>query len=237
MAVLLCLFALMLSFAKVDMGKFHEAIFSIKGALGLPQDPLIKPTQATVTGAEFKQEVALVHMKEKMDAVLAKLANKKDGMVLEQEEGFIIRFKADALFIKGTILMTASIESILQGVAAELKEIPNLVQVSAYTDNTLTNPNGPYPNNWILSAAQAAMVVEFLMGRGGMAPTRLQSKGMGAYYPLVSNESEEGRAQNRRIEILILRMMHSQPQEQSKDKTSQKSDAIATEQVLKIEKK
>ena len=72
------------------------------------------------------------------------------------------------------------------------------VEISGHTDN-----RGADELNQTLSAARAEKVARFLNEVGGIAAKRLQSKGYGESRPLASNESEEGRASNRRVEILI----------------------------------
>jgi chemotaxis protein MotB len=60
-----------------------------------------------------------------------------------------------------------------------------------------------FPSNWELSAARAAAVVRFLQKEGGLEPQRLSVRGYSYYKPIASNDNEEGRRQNRRIEIIL----------------------------------
>jgi chemotaxis protein MotB len=60
-----------------------------------------------------------------------------------------------------------------------------------------------YPTNWELSAARAASVVRFLQWKCGIEPQRLSLRGYSYYRPVTSNDSEKGRSQNRRIEIIL----------------------------------
>jgi len=60
-----------------------------------------------------------------------------------------------------------------------------------------------YPTNWELSAARAASVVRFLQKKGGLDPERLSIKAYSYYRPIAPNDTEEGRSQNRRIEIVL----------------------------------
>jgi len=61
-----------------------------------------------------------------------------------------------------------------------------------------------YPTNWELSAARATNVARYLQEKIGIDPTLLSATGYGEYRPVASNESEEGRAKNRRIEIILI---------------------------------
>jgi chemotaxis protein MotB len=80
------------------------------------------------------------------------------------------------------------------------------VRVEGHTDNV---PIGgrlkdKYPSNWELSAARATNVVRFLQETVGMDPKRLEAAGLGQNRPVAPNDTKEGRAQNRRIEIYLL---------------------------------
>jgi len=86
------------------------------------------------------------------------------------------------------------------------KSMDKRVRVEGHTDNI---PIGGrlktlYPTNWELSAARAVNVVRFLQTEVGMDPKRLEAAGMGEFHPLGPNTTNEGRAQNRRIEIYLL---------------------------------
>jgi chemotaxis protein MotB len=85
------------------------------------------------------------------------------------------------------------------------KDSMRQIVVEGHTDNV---PLGGqlkqrFPSNWELSAARAASVIRFLQSEGGVEPKKLSLKGYGSYHPIASNHTEEGRMQNRRIEIIL----------------------------------
>jgi chemotaxis protein MotB len=75
--------------------------------------------------------------------------------------------------------------------------------VNGHTDNKPMKPNAMYATNWELSAARATAVVRFLQESAGVDPERISAIGFGQYRPIASNETNDGRRQNRRIEIVI----------------------------------
>ena len=77
------------------------------------------------------------------------------------------------------------------------------VLVQGHTDDRPLKSTARYASNWDLSVARATSVVEFLHETVGVEPERLSATGFGPYRPLASNDTEEGRRQNRRIEIII----------------------------------
>ena len=81
------------------------------------------------------------------------------------------------------------------------------IQVSGHTDDSpITNADikAKYDSNWELSASRAVNVVRFLAETAKVPPGRLVAAGHGQYRPIASNVTPKGRAQNRRIEILLL---------------------------------
>jgi chemotaxis protein MotB len=87
--------------------------------------------------------------------------------------------------------------------AKTLRQIPNDVMVEGHTDDVPV-VSGPYRTNWELSVARSASVIERLT-REGIPPSRLIAAGYGPYHPLAANDARDGRARNRRVEIVILR--------------------------------
>jgi chemotaxis protein MotB len=78
------------------------------------------------------------------------------------------------------------------------------VVVAGHSDNVPIGPSlrARFSSNWELAAARAAEVTEFLQSQG-VPPTRLIAVSFGEYRPIASNDTTEGRAENRRIELLL----------------------------------
>jgi OOP family OmpA-OmpF porin len=102
------------------------------------------------------------------------------------------------LFDTGKATLQPSSQEQLGNIAAILKAYPNVhVKIGGYTDNT-----GDAAANVALSDARAKNVMDALVA-AGIDPSRLESKGYGDQYPVGDNSTEEGRAQNRRIALLV----------------------------------
>jgi chemotaxis protein MotB len=91
----------------------------------------------------------------------------------------------------------------LKKLLGHLKDMKNTVIVDGHTDNIPIHGHR-FGSNWELSAARAFSVIYFYIKRG-IAPERLLAHGFGEFRPFFSNETELGRAMNRRIEITVLR--------------------------------
>jgi len=77
------------------------------------------------------------------------------------------------------------------------------IRVSGHTDNIPIHTRR-YPSNWELSCARASSVMRYLIDECGINPNILSSIGYGSHQPVMSNETEEGRSRNRRVEIEII---------------------------------
>ncbi len=120
----------------------------------------------------------------------------RGNMVVELPEG--------VLFDSGRAELREAANDTLQRVAEVLQNVPNRsFLVAGHTDNVPVGRRSRYDSNWELSAARGVAVVRFL-AEHGMTPERLAAAGYADTQPVASNSSEEGRAQNRRIEIIVL---------------------------------
>lgn len=96
---------------------------------------------------------------------------------------------------------------ILKRVGDILKNISDKqIRVEGHTDNVKISARlrNKFPTNWELSTARASNVVRYLQDKVGITPKSLSAAGMSEFRPVASNETEQGRAQNRRIEIALL---------------------------------
>ncbi len=84
-----------------------------------------------------------------------------------------------------------------------LREVPNAIRLAGYADSAPIH-GGRFRNNWELAAARGLSLLELLSKSYGLDEARLSVESFGSQAPRNSNESEQGRAQNRRVEILIL---------------------------------
>jgi chemotaxis protein MotB len=80
------------------------------------------------------------------------------------------------------------------------------ISIEGHTDNVPIGPelSKKYPTNWELSAARATTVARYLQEKIGINPSVLSATGYGEYQPVASNETEEGQAKNRRIDIVLI---------------------------------
>jgi chemotaxis protein MotB len=126
--------------------------------------------------------------------------------LVEMEDTLKVVFIDKILFDSGSVEINEKGQKILLVVADSIRahKDQNLL-VEGHTDNTPLSPalKERFPSNWELSAARAAAVVRFLQKEGQLQPERLSARGYSYYRPVSSNQTKEGRHQNRRIEIIL----------------------------------
>ncbi|WP_061212727.1 OmpA/MotB family protein [Syntrophomonas wolfei] len=125
-------------------------------------------------------------------------------IVYEQERGLVISFKDTMLFASGSDELTPRAREIIQQIGGALLKLPNYIRVEGHTDNRPINTR-KFPSNWELSVLRASNVVHVLNENARIPAERLSIIGYGEHRPLVANDSDEGRAMNRRVDIVILK--------------------------------
>ena len=128
-----------------------------------------------------------------------------DQVTIEQlEDGIRVRMSSDLLFREGGVELSQPGRAALDKVVPQLNTASYIIDVVGNTDNV---PIGPgladrYPTNWELAGARAAVVVRHLQA-GGVDPTAMRAVSDGQYHPVASNDTPQGRAQNRNVSLLL----------------------------------
>lgn len=117
--------------------------------------------------------------------------------------GLNLNLSQEVLFGSGSAAVSGSGAGVLRKVASRLSEMHYQIEVVGHTDDVPVSTR--YPSNWELAAARASSVVRLLSG-AGVDPARLTAVSRGEYEPVASNDTAEGRARNRRIEIRLTPM-------------------------------
>jgi chemotaxis protein MotB len=77
------------------------------------------------------------------------------------------------------------------------------IRIEGHTDNVPIH-SGKYDSNWEPSTARATAIIKLFITKFALAPDRLSASGYGEYYPMASNDTVDGRAMNRRVDLGIL---------------------------------
>jgi chemotaxis protein MotB len=131
--------------------------------------------------------------------------------VKEDERGLVITLSGDSFFgpasaeirIEDSRRMLTKVARLLQ--ADDLKD--KIFRIEGHTDSIPTDSDGPYSTNWELSAARSINILKYLV-EFGANEDQFQVSGLADTVPLADNDTEEGRAYNRRVDIVILTKGH-----------------------------
>jgi len=118
-------------------------------------------------------------------------------------DGIALRFEERILFDLGEADIKPEARTLLLSLARVLGRFPNRLRVDGHTDD-LPIHNVRFASNWQLSSARAANVAHLLQNTGRIPGERLVATGYGEFHPAVPNTSDENRATNRRVEIVVL---------------------------------
>ncbi len=142
-----------------------------------------------------------------VEQAFAGLIDEGQLIVRGTESWVEIELKSSLLFPSGDALPQDAAFDIIEKVAKILAPFDNPIQVEGFTDN-LPISTPLYPTNWELSAARAASIVRMLH-MDGVAAQRLAAVGYGEHQPVANNDTASGRAQNRRVVLVISRYLNT----------------------------
>ena len=135
------------------------------------------------------------------------VADQNDSDVnIKVEKGVVfIDISDKMLFKSGSFTVTKGAKDVLAKVAAVLKNQPDVeFMVEGNTDNKVYRGHPDLEDNWDLSCKRATSIVRILAKTYGIPPAKMTAAGRGEYSPLMTNDTKEGRAANRRTRIVIL---------------------------------
>ncbi|MCX5697380.1 MAG: OmpA family protein [Candidatus Omnitrophica bacterium] len=143
--------------------------------------------------------------KKLLEGKLSQEIQDKEVSLKMMEKGLVITFVADVLFDSGKATIKPESHATLDKVASVLEQnVPDLsIGIEGHTDNQPIKFSG-WKSNWELSTARALSVLHYLVDKKDISPERVSAAGYGEHQPVASNETVEGRHQNRRVEIVIL---------------------------------
>lgn len=142
-------------------------------------------------------------VREQLQKVLADQIRNKQVGVHGSREGLVISLKEVGFYESGSASLMPGALPVLVKIAHILLPRGEFIRVEGHTDNVPIH-NSTFGSNWQLSTARAANMIELLITRFGFAPNRLSAAGYAEYHPLATNDTAQGRAENRRVDIVVL---------------------------------
>ncbi|GEL66217.1 flagellar motor protein MotB [Marinilactibacillus psychrotolerans] len=166
-----------------------------------PEDLTVEDSESVESTNVIPQEVQELY--ETANKYMAENGIESDLTISRDTEGVYIDIQESILFTSGNADITASGEETLSKLSGLFDLFDNKIVVEGYTDNVPIN-NSKFSSNWELSTGRAVSVLRYLSEERGVSPNRLAAKGYGEHSPQVANDSDENRALNRRVNVIIM---------------------------------
>ncbi len=127
-----------------------------------------------------------------------------------EPRGLVVSLKQAAFFPSGGDALTTASYASLQKVSAVLQSLPNPVRLEGHTDSIPIH-TARFRNNWELSVARSIAMLNVLTDKYQLSAERFSVAGYADTAPVASNDTEEGRARNRRVDIVVLNQLAKVP--------------------------
>lgn len=218
MSLLLTFFILLFSMSNVSDDKFNQAAYSLSNSLlgggeGI-MDGMIVPYEEETTGTNKPVTPAKELEGAELDPALIAIYNQvlnfveknelEDKVIITADQkGIYVNVSNAILFGKESASISREGRSVLKSVGKLLNQLDNRVVIEGHTDD-IPNAYGQYPTNWELSVGRAVSVLRYLNENEHVDTRRLSAVGYGENQPLAPNNSEENRARNRRVNIVVI---------------------------------
>ncbi len=193
---------------KLMMTSFKASLGIMQGGASLSKGRLMEMGHNIMQlPSSQKGRVTSAALKRAVEAFKPEIEAKKIRM-REDERGLVITLSGDAYFDPGSARLREDIKPILKKLGQIIKAVPNFVRIEGHTDNRAMGPGAlkeGFETNWELSSARSINVLRFLAEDESVNPKQLSAVAFGQYRPIDDNGTPEGRAYNRRVDIVILR--------------------------------
>ena len=213
LTLLLALFIVLFATSSVDAVKFRSMsnVFNevFNGGTGVMDNPSpVSSENAASVGSKSgngkSERESLSKVQQRVNAYIKskKLDNKLSTTLTD--EGLLVSIRDNVLFESGVAEVRKKDRKIAKEISALLiMDPPRSIVISGHTDN-IPIKTDQFDSNWDLSVMRAVNFMKILLENDKLAPEWFSAKGFGEFKPVASNKTAEGRAKNRRVEILIM---------------------------------
>jgi chemotaxis protein MotB len=171
------------------------------------------PLMLPVPSAVEQDRIVKDHLKDKLENVIHnQVALKQIGStsvnVYNSDQGLVVSLREAGFFNSGSADIRPEAMDTLNAIAAILPHQP--MRVEGHTDNIPIH-TAQFATNWELSTARAADITRLLIAQHAVDPAEISATGFAEYHPVASNATEDGRQQNRRVDIILIKPRSSEP--------------------------
>jgi chemotaxis protein MotB len=208
--LLLIFFIIMYSMSTINKTKFDQVMQMLSQAFGGSHSVVAMYNNGVMEKNFYPSQVKTREQKNLYVKTVSALQNEiqsKEVRVTADKRGIVISLNSDFYFPSGSADLSDSAVSVLRKLCTIFQGLPNDIRVEGHTDSLAITPGSAlsqrYPTNWELSSQRAVNVVKVLE-MTGLEKFRVSASAFADSRPLKPNDTPEGRAFNRRVEIVIL---------------------------------
>lgn len=162
---------------------------------------LVNSPQGELTNAPARE--VMTNLQNELQSALSPEIKKHTITVTPTREGIVVSLKEAGFFDSGSATVrTDALPTIVHFIRV-IRSYPVHIRIEGHTDNVPIH-TARFDSNWELSTARATGMIKLFIAQYDIAPNRLSASGYGEYYPVASNDTPEGRAQNRRVDLVLL---------------------------------
>lgn len=186
-------------------GTFSHALSRLlKSEGGQAQGRAPSPTVVVLPSNESKPKpVELLPSLHQLNETLKKEIESGRLEVRMERRGLVISLKEATFFPSGGDILDPNTLPMLQVIANEIRKYPNPIRLEGHTDS-IPISTSRFHSNWDLSAARGIAMLELFAARFGIERSRMAISGFADTAPVASNDTDEGRRRNRRVDIVVL---------------------------------
>jgi len=224
--LLLCFFVLLYSFSSIDAAKQKELVGAFNGTASAEaietldvsearEDPISTidsmvnySNRTDDSAAQSKTELAFDQLYANIKRYISENGLGGQLSVSRTEDTIILRFGAVFLFESGKADLLPNGQATLTNIVDIISQNASAIKLITIEGNTDNVPikNSEFSDNWDLSVNRAVNVLRTVQGYQVIGASKLAAVGYGEYQPIASNQTEEGRARNRRVDFVIQKM-------------------------------
>ncbi|MCZ7603248.1 MAG: OmpA family protein [Melioribacteraceae bacterium] len=197
--LLLGLFIILYAISNIDIKKYEEMMSAIGSVFGGANVINSQPAATSAIAVE-----PIDKLKDELNSLITEMNYTKSISVEQNERGLTLHILDDILFPSGSAELNSGSVVVLNQLASIIKKLPNDIRVEGHTDN-IPIKSSLYPSNWHLSVARALNTAYFLIDKENINPDKVSIVGYSEYQPIATNLTDEGRAKNRRVDLVIIK--------------------------------
>ncbi len=162
---------------------------------------LVNSPDGDLTNAPVRE--VMTNLQDQLQSALAPEIKKHTITVTPTREGIVVSLKEAGFFDSGSATIRSDALPTIAHFIDVIRSYPVHIRIEGHTDNVPIH-TARFDSNWELSTARATEMIKLFISNYGIEPNRLSASGYGEYYPVASNDTPEGRAQNRRVDLVLL---------------------------------